>query len=157
MCANSLEGSGPTTPAKLTRSTSRTVELKKRPSMLITYAKWSCHGEEAQTAAALEAAGCVVLAYAGQLSHLYRNPWRICERRTAFGGRRDGTEACGSARVARFNLPGTRKCHGQEGNPVTIWRLIEGNEERGWKSNSHRQLTGLPPINSGTNRSVEQA
>ena len=55
--------------------------------MLITYAKWSCHGEEAQTAAALEAAGCVVLAYAGQLSHLYRNPWRICERRTAFGGR----------------------------------------------------------------------
>ena len=48
--------------------------------MLITDAKWSCHGDEAQTAVALEAAGCVVLVHAGQLSHLYRDPWRICER-----------------------------------------------------------------------------
>lgn len=31
--------------------------------MLISNAKWSCQGDEAQTAAALEAAGCVVLVY----------------------------------------------------------------------------------------------
>jgi hypothetical protein len=56
--------------------------------MLITYAKWSCHGDEAQTAADLEAAGCVVLVYAGQLSPWIltsmNDPWRTDARRNGF-------------------------------------------------------------------------
>jgi hypothetical protein len=39
------------------------IELKKEPSMLIINTKWSCQSDEAQTAAGLEAAGCVVLVY----------------------------------------------------------------------------------------------
>lgn len=68
------------------------LSCRKDPSMLITNAKWSCHGDEAQTAADLEAAGCVVLVYAGQHSPWIltsiNDPWRTDARKTASTTRR---------------------------------------------------------------------
>lgn len=71
--------------------------------MLILNAKWSCQGDEAQTAAALEAAGCVVLVYMqvnSRISIVILGNYR-CEKTVLS----DGRELNSRARCASAGLP----------------------------------------------------